>query len=71
MAPNVSAASNDGGGTSLHMWHLRPLIEDQDNEEMFEFEIADEQLFLETVRELRSEPASRMAKLMKMLDSIF
>ena len=52
MAPNVSAASNDGGGTSLHMWHLRPLIEDQENPEMFEFEMADEQIFLETVREL-------------------
>ena len=53
MAPNASAASDDGGGSSLHMWHLRPLIEDHENQEMSEFEIAEEYpLDLETVTEL-------------------
>ena len=53
MAPNASAASDDGGGSSLHMWHVRPLIEDLENQEMLEFEIGEENpLDSETVTEL-------------------
>ena len=45
MAPNATAASS-----SLHMWHLRALIEEEENQEIFDLEFFEDSFF-ETVSE--------------------
>ena len=50
MAPNANAASgNSGTSLALHMWHLRPMIEDHEDQEIVELDISEEEPFLETV----------------------